>query len=283
MSQQPPVPTPPAPQGQNPHGAQPAGGFNPGQPLINPQTGQPYPQPGQPIPPQYAPQPGQPAPGFPPPAHMPQPPMPQPAGGFAPHPGQPMPAQYAVQPGQPALGFPPPVHMPQPATAQPPQAAQPANKDVKKQEPHPSTQDPNYRTGQLGNRSGHIFTIPPHPNTQFDEAKFLALLEGSISLTMEEKQRVIDAIPRLAIEQINELISIFEEEKQKFAELEKEFADDVAKLKAERENEIVRTENKKEEASEADDAAAEAEALKRQMMGEAANDNTAPSDSSKAA
>lgn len=125
--------------------------------------------------------------------------------------------------------------------------------------------DPNARTGQLSQRSGHMFKIPDHPNTQFDEENFLALLEGSISLTMEEKQRVIDAIPRLSIEQINELISIFTEEKQKFAELEKEFADDVAKLKAEREKEIVMTETKQEEAAEADADAAAAEALKKQM------------------
>ena len=123
-------------------------------------------------------------------------------------------------------------------------------------------------TGQLGKRDGHIFVIPPHPNTTFDEENFLTLLEGSISLTMEEKKRVIDAIPRLSIEQINELISIFEEEKTKFAELEKEFADDVAKLKQEREKEIKIHEVKQEEESEADNEAAEAEALRRKLMGE---------------
>lgn len=121
------------------------------------------------------------------------------------------------------------------------------------------------RQGQLSPRAGHLFTIPPHPNTQFDEENFLVLLEGSISLTMEEKKRVIEAIPRLSIEQINELISIFEEEKQKFAELENEFADDVAKLKAEREKEISVTEMKQEEQGEDAEAKAEAEALKKQL------------------
>ncbi len=127
--------------------------------------------------------------------------------------------------------------------------------------------DPNAQTGQLGKRDGHIFTIPPHPNTTFDEENFLTLLEGSISLTMEEKKRVIDAIPRLKIEQINELIKIFEEEKQKFAELEKEFADDVEKLKKEREKEIEMQEIKQEEENEASSEEAEAEALKRKLMG----------------
>ena len=128
-------------------------------------------------------------------------------------------------------------------------------------------QDPNARVGQLKTRGGHIFVIPPHPNTTFDEEHFLTLLEGSISLTMEEKQRVIDAIPQLRIEQINELISIFEEEKQKFSELESEFADDVQRLKQEREKEIEVTQVKKEEESEDEDAKAEAEALRRSLLG----------------
>ena len=128
--------------------------------------------------------------------------------------------------------------------------------------------DPNSQTGQLGKRDGHIFVIPPHPNTTFDEENFLTLLEGSISLTMEEKKRVIDAIGRLKIEQINELIKIFEEEKQKFSELEKEFAGDVGKLKKEREKEIEMGEIKAEEQSEASGEEAEAEALRKKLMGE---------------
>lgn len=180
----------------------------------------------------------------PPAGGTPTPPQP-PAGGGVP---TPPPAQGGAQPA----GQQPPVA--QPAGAQPP--AQPT-----------TPPDPNARQGQLGKRDGHIFVIPPHPNTTFDEENFLALLEGSISLTMEEKQRVIDAIPRLSIEQINELISIFEEEKQKFSELEAEFADDVAKLKAEREKEMQMHEVKKEELSEADEEAAEAEALKKKLMG----------------
>lgn len=132
---------------------------------------------------------------------------------------------------------------------------------------HPQTPlDPNARVGQLKTRGGHIFTIPPHPNTTFDEENFLTLLEGSISLTMEEKQRVIDEIPQLRIEQINELISIFEEEKQKFSELESEFADDVQRLKQEREKEIEVTQVKKEEANEDEDAKAEAEALRKSLL-----------------
>jgi hypothetical protein len=72
--------------------------------------------------------------------------------------------------------------------------------------------------------------VPPHPNTQFDEAKFLELLAGSISLTIGEKQKIIGAIPQLSQFQIDELIKIFEEEKQKFTELEKKHAEQLAEL-----------------------------------------------------
>ena len=120
-------------------------------------------------------------------------------------------------------------------------------------------------TGQLGKRTTHFFTIPPHPKTQFDEENFLTLLESSISLTLEEKKRVIEAIPRLSIEQINELIKIFEEEKQKFSELEAEFSDDVSKLKKEREREFETSEAKQEEEVESKADADEAEKLKKKL------------------
>ena len=158
----------------------------------------------------------------------------------------------------------PPVPPQDPNTGQPPvdpNASQPPQTQAAASAPT----DASGRHGQLSTRDGHLFVIPEHPNTQFDEENFLVLLEGSISLTLEEKKRVIEAIPRLSIEQINELISIFQEEKQKFAELENEFADDVAKLKAEREKEITVTEMKEEEAGEDEEAKEEAEALKKQL------------------
>lgn len=93
--------------------------------------------------------------------------------------------------------------------------------------------------GILGlKKETHLFKIPLHPNTTFDEENFLNLLEGSISLTLEEKQRVIEAIPRISIEQINELINIFTEEIEKFSELETEFSNDVKSLKRKRFDEL---------------------------------------------
>ena len=72
--------------------------------------------------------------------------------------------------------------------------------------------------------------IPPHPNTKFDEKKFLELLAGSISLTLNEKKNIINAVPQLTQFQIDELMKIFDEEKGKFAELEQKHAEQVAEL-----------------------------------------------------
>jgi hypothetical protein len=64
----------------------------------------------------------------------------------------------------------------------------------------------------------HI-SIPTHPDTKFDEQVFLVLLRGSISLTRDEKWRIIQAVPRLSQFQIDELQKILEEERRKFSEL----------------------------------------------------------------
>lgn len=179
--------------------------------------------------------------------------VPMPPQQFAPSQGQFTPIQGGAT-GQGGMPVPPPVQGVAPG--QPPQKPPPQP---------PAPKGPDDRVGQLKTRKGHIFVIPPHPNTTFDDANFLELLEGSISLTMEEKQRVIDAIPRLRIEQVNELISIFEEEKQKFSELEGEFAQDVYKLKQEREKEKEGVVAKKEEEKEGGESIAEAEALKKSL------------------
>ncbi len=71
-------------------------------------------------------------------------------------------------------------------------------------------------TSQMNN--DHI-VVPAHPETTFDEQKFLALLRGSISLTRDEKWRIIQAMPKLSQFQIDELQKILEEEKRKFSEL----------------------------------------------------------------
>ncbi len=78
----------------------------------------------------------------------------------------------------------------------------------------------NYRFGSVATTltTEHI-VIPAHPETTFDDQRFLLLLAGSISLMRDEKWRIIHAIPKLSQFQIDELTKILEEEKRKFSEL----------------------------------------------------------------
>ena len=77
-----------------------------------------------------------------------------------------------------------------------------------------------YRFGSINTTlSNDSIAVPGHPETKFDEQVFLTLLRGSISLTRDEKWRIIQAIPKLSQFQIDELQKILEEEKRKFSEL----------------------------------------------------------------
>jgi hypothetical protein len=58
-----------------------------------------------------------------------------------------------------------------------------------------------------------------HPLTQFDEKYFIDLLEHSLSLSVYEKKRVVDAIPTLSQFQIDELTKVFEDEREEFKKL----------------------------------------------------------------
>ncbi|HVW66099.1 MAG TPA: hypothetical protein VHA78_00005, partial [Candidatus Peribacteraceae bacterium] len=89
----------------------------------------------------------------------------------------------------------------------------------------------NYRFGtvsdQLTNDNIHV---PAHPETQFDEQRFLMLLRGSISLTRDEKWRIVQAIPKLSQFQVDELQKILEEERRKFSELSPKHLAQLMKL-----------------------------------------------------
>jgi len=61
--------------------------------------------------------------------------------------------------------------------------------------------------------------IGNHPLTAFDETQFLDLLEHSLSLSMDEKKRVLDSTPILSQFQIDELIKVFSEEREEFKKL----------------------------------------------------------------
>lgn len=100
--------------------------------------------------------------------------------------------------------------------------------------PTPPPQEPEDTTPanfQLGSKLPPVLNVPiPQHSLKFDEQNFLRLLAGSISLTKDEKKRIIESIPKLKQAQIDELIKIFEEEKRKFAELSKKYADQLEKL-----------------------------------------------------
>jgi hypothetical protein len=78
----------------------------------------------------------------------------------------------------------------------------------------------NYRFGSICDvLTNDNIAIPEHPQTSFDESRFLQLLRGSISLTRDEKWRIVQAVPRLSQFQVDELQKILEEERNKFSEL----------------------------------------------------------------
>ncbi|HLD64331.1 MAG TPA: hypothetical protein VI913_05545 [Candidatus Peribacteraceae bacterium] len=78
----------------------------------------------------------------------------------------------------------------------------------------------NYRFGSIAaSLRNDGIVVPTHPETKFDEQMFLTLLRGSISLTRDEKWRIVQAIPKLSQFQISELQKILQEEKRKFSEL----------------------------------------------------------------
>lgn len=78
----------------------------------------------------------------------------------------------------------------------------------------------NYRFGSiLSSLTNDGIAVPEHAGATFDEQHFLTLLRGSISLTRDEKWRIIQAIPKLSQFQVDELQKILEEEQRKFSEL----------------------------------------------------------------
>lgn len=63
-----------------------------------------------------------------------------------------------------------------------------------------------------------------------DDEFFLDLLKNSLSLNVNDKKKVIDAIPTLTQFQFDELAKVFLEERWKFRELNKQHPEDIKKL-----------------------------------------------------
>lgn len=117
-----------------------------------------------------------------------------------------------------------------------------------------------YRFGAAtANLSNDNVVMPAHPQTSFDEQMFLGLLRGSISLTRDEKWRIIQAIPKLSQFQVDELQKILEEERRKFSELSPKHLSQLMKLEQKHAEDwkdlqtmYVQTQVKQQDQSEAD-------------------------------
>ncbi len=97
--------------------------------------------------------------------------------------------------------------------------------------PVPPAEDNTPANYQIGLHLPRVIEVKmPAHQLQFDEQYFLHLLAGSISLTRDEKLRIIESTPRLRQAQIDELIRIFEEERRKFAELSAKHVEQLKKL-----------------------------------------------------
>ncbi len=237
------------PQNTQGAGAQPAG--------QNPQ-GQGQTQPPQQVPPQGAVPPGM------------YPPQGYPQGGM---PGAYPPGMYPPQ-GYPQGGMPPGMYTPQgyPQGGMYGDMGQGFGGDMgmggfpqggmPPQEPEDTT-PANF---QLGTKFVAPLKIKlPKHDMNFDEAYFVKLLAGSISLSREEKKRIIESVPKLKQSQIDELISIFEEEKEKFAALSKKHVPQLEKLAQQHYNEWIDLEAEYEQSQKKNEDQDKAEAIRKQL------------------
>ena len=187
---------------------------------MDPQTDQNNQGGGTPTPPPGQGQGGQGAPIPPPPAvPMPGTPVPPPAVPIPPQPAAPMPGVPMPGAGMPPAGM--------PAGGMTAGGMPGAGAPI----PPPEPEDTTPANFQLGAKLPPELNVPvPKHELNFDEKYFLRLLAGSISLSRDEKKKIVESIPKLRQEQIDELVKIFEEEKQKFAALSKKHVPQLEKL-----------------------------------------------------
>jgi hypothetical protein len=147
------------------------------------------------------------------------------AGGMPPPPpGQGNPMAGGMPPPPPGQGNPMAGGMPPPPPGQDPAVVEP----------------PVVPIGSFGRDDAFSTTIVlPKHELKFDENNFLKLLAGSISLSKEEKKRIIDTVSKLSQYQIDELIKIFEEEQRKFSELDTKHKEQLQVLEQKHEAEWI--------------------------------------------
>ena len=208
-----PMPPPPPPPPMPPQGGygMPQGGMPPqGYPQMPQQGG--YGMPPQGYPPQYG--------GYYPPPPYGGDPYAQQGGGYPPQ-GMPSQGGYGMPPaGYPPQGMPPQGGYGMPPAGYPPQGMPPMGPE-----------DNTPANFKLGAKLPAVLKVkcPAHP-LKFDETKFIKLLAGSISLSRDEKKKIVESVPKLKQEQIDELMRIFEEEKEKFAALSAKHVPQLEKL-----------------------------------------------------
>lgn len=129
--------------------------------------------------------------------------------------------------------------------------------------PPPPPPPANFQLGALLPQVLNI-KVPAH-SLQFDEQYFLHMLAGSISLTKDEKKRIIESIPKLRQSQVDELIRIFEEERRKFAELGQEHVAQLEKLARQHYEDWVDIEMSQQQSSKAGEDAQQAEEIRKQL------------------
>lgn len=132
------------------------------------------------------------------------------------------------------------------------------------QQPKPEDTTPaNYQLGILLPAELKV-TIPPH-ELSFDEKYFLRLLAGSISLSKDEKKRIVESVPKLRQSQIDELVRIFEEEKEKFAQLSAKHVPQLEKLAKQHYQDWMDLETEQHAESKKKDDDAKADEIRKQL------------------
>ena len=130
----------------------------------------------------------------------------------------------------------------------------------------PQKEDTTPANFQIGSKLPKVISVKiPANQLQFDEQYFLHLLASSISLTRDEKVRIIESIPKLKQSQVDELIRIFEEEQKKFAELPAKHVEQLKKLEAQHYSDWMDIELKQKQVGKKNEDEAKAEAIRKQL------------------
>ncbi len=104
----------------------------------------------------------------------------------------------------------------------------------------------------------------------------MGLLAGSVSLMKDEKKRIIEAVPRLTQEQVDELIRILEEERQKFSDLDVQHKPQLDSLEAKHAQEWAELEMEMTADERAQEESSQAEQIRKQLEGN--NQNPPPAE-----